>query len=185
MAVARSRREAALKPHDERSFRAGRTPKNLHHAARASPRCRARRLRRAGRFGLSGKPRQSRSLDPRARRHRRRLRRHRHQSALRHARDDRGGGRTCRTRLARARDRHPVPPPMGAGPDRDGQIRPHPARGRQQRRGRLADARRLGATDLEPAQLPRAGDGHGRSRPFSMATRRSPRRSPCSRLSRG
>ena len=83
---------------------------------------------------------------PDARQHRRRLRRHRHQPALRVARS---GG--CRQRNrdhcdAAGRARRALADPVGADRGGDAQICPHPAARRQQRRGRNAGADGAGAT---------------------------------------
>ena len=93
---------------------------------------------------------------PDARQHRRRLRRHRHQPALRVARS---GG--CRQRNldhcgAAGRTRYSLADPVGADRGGDAQIRPHPAARGQQRRGRDAGADGAGAT--------RRGQGRRRDR---------------------
>ena len=81
-----------------------------------------------------------------ARQHRRRLRRHRHQPALRAARSGRCRQRNRGRCDAAGRAGCCLADPVGADRGGDAEIRPHPAARRQQRRGWNAGADGAGAT---------------------------------------
>ena len=89
-----------------------------------------------------------------ARQRRGRLRRYRHQPALRAARGGAGRRRSGWHGDARRRARRALADPVGADHHRHAQIRPAPAARRQQRRGRHAHA--------DGARLARARQDHGR-----------------------
>ena len=106
----------------------------------------AARVRQPGRSRLDRRPPAGQLRRPGARLGRRRLRRHRHQPALRlprgaaRAASGHGGASTRGHGARRA-----VADPLGADPHRHGQIRPDPAARRQRRRGRHAVADGAGA----------------------------------------
>ena len=83
---------------------------------------------------------------PDAGQHRCRLRRHRHQPALRVARSHRRGQRARGYRQPAGGARRALADPVGADRRGDAEIRRHPAARRQQRRGRHAGADGAGAT---------------------------------------
>ena len=99
-----------------------------------------------------------------ARQHRRRLRRYRHQPALRVARG-RDRGRRSRRDIRRSQGgaRRSLPDPVGADRRRDAEIRADPAARRQQRRGRHAGADGAGpARGRQPRRRDRAARHHQR-----------------------
>ena len=163
----------------------GGPPRNLHHAARASPRCRARRLRARRPISaypegharpVSGRWRSARSASSTAISARARstpsARRSQHGQGRRRRHRRRGLSASC------------LADPLGADADRDAEIRRSSCCGRQQRRGRLAVADGVGPQGLTGGSVVVLVSAWS-ERPCSTATRRSRRRSPCSRQSRG